>query len=96
MKVHFLAICGCLALAGCGPAATDEYVATAVFGSPENLNAVKTATKVTACRIKEPPEGAKDPSASWEEALALYKEGERVEISASQIEQCCEVFQVID
>jgi hypothetical protein len=94
MKLLFLVTCGCFVLSGCGPVtpeATEADVATAVFGSTENLNAIKAATKVTACRIKEPPEDAQR-GASWEQVLALYEEGEWIDVRAAQADRLQQVL----
>ena len=87
MKLHLFSICGCLILAGCGPSATEADVATAVFGSTENLNAMKSATKVTACRIKEPLAAARGQRTSADEFLAQHVEEKWIDFSAAQIDQ---------
>lgn len=53
---------------------------------------MKAAKKVSACRIKKPPEDAVGQDASWDQVLTLYKEGEWVELSGSQVEQTREVL----
>jgi hypothetical protein len=54
---------------------------------------MKAATKVSACRISKPPEDAVGHNTSWDQVLTLYKEGEWVELSGSQVEQTREVLQ---
>lgn len=88
MKLNVLLICGCLVLAGCGPTATEADVAAAVFGTQENLNAVKNATKVAACRIT-----TESPDADFTEStLASYKEGKWIALSPSQAKRFREVL----
>ena len=87
MKVAPLPIVGCLLLVGCDPPATEANVAAEVFGSTENLNAMKSAAKVAACRIEEPRADARDQRASEDEFLSQHVEGEWIDLSPAQIRQ---------
>lgn len=86
MKFVFPAVAW-VALSGCGPTATEADVAKAVFGSQENLNAVKRAAKVTACRLT-----TVSPDADVTETLASYKEGKWLALSPSQAERFRDVL----
>jgi hypothetical protein len=96
MKLIRLPIYGLLVLVGCGPtapAATEADIAAAVFGSTENLSTMKSASTVTACRIKPASsEAPYDQSVSAETTLAAYKEGPWVDTSASQSDRIREIL----
>jgi hypothetical protein len=92
VRFNLLSIFGCVALAGCGPATTEADVAREVFGSTENLNAMKSATKVTACRIEEPPADARGQQTSADEFLAQHLEAKWIELSPTQIDQIQDVL----
>jgi hypothetical protein len=92
MKVALPPIVGCLLLVGCDPPATEADVAAEVFGSTENLNAMKSATKVTACRIEEPQGDARDQRTSADEFLAQHVEAEWIDLSPAQIGQIHDVL----
>jgi hypothetical protein len=63
-----------------------------VFGSMDNLNAMKSATKVSACRIEEPPVDTRGQRISADKFLANHVEREWIDVSPAQFDQIHELL----